>query len=105
MSNDTDGRTALVVLAIQQKAERGARLTKAERVALWADKAAKLDAEIRPLLKAGKVGDAINRMMCVIAAHSVSHCTFYDELEDRIAALEAAAKPRHRVKAPIRLVT
>ena len=86
-----------VLLAIHMKAERGERLTKAERVAVWNDKLNALDKEIAPLLKAGNVRAAIDRAMTVLAAHSIGKCEFYDQLEDRIAALEAT-KPSAKTR-------
>lgn len=90
--------------AIHAAAERGDRLTKRERLMLWHDKVETLNAEIAPLLRAGKVRSAIDRVMMTVAAHSIQQAAFYDALEDRLIALERRAekraeKPRIRVPA------
>lgn len=98
MSNDPAYNRMLLV--IEQKTQRGERLTREERAAVWFDKVKALDAEIAPLLKGGEVRAAIKKVLLQLAARNVAELEHRDRLEDRIAALEAAAKPRQRVKAP-----
>jgi hypothetical protein len=74
-----------------------ARDRRAERIARWSDT---IGTEIVPLLKAGKVRAAVMNVMQDLAANCIAQRELIDRLEDRVAALEAAAKPR--AKAPRR---
>jgi len=86
---------------IRAKQERGERLTRSERTSLWAERLQTLDAEITPLLRAGKIRSALDKVIVAFVLHNIQMSSVVDELEDRIAALEAAAKPRQQRKTNI----
>lgn len=78
------------------------RLTRADRVHQQTEVLTALDLEIAPLLKDGKVRAAIRTVAATALGGLVGAALRSDDIEDRVAALEAAAKPRVRVSAPSR---
>jgi hypothetical protein len=119
-----------VLLAAKQKLERGERLTPEERKEFVNDEGVQFVNEMNRILREcsrDPGGDKVcsytqgthdglkcaisflfGRMMKISAIDAQKREALEDRiavLESRIAALEPAAKPRQRVKAPIRLVT
>jgi hypothetical protein len=79
--------------AIRDKADRGDRLTTRERAELASDHVRRVGEEIAAKLRAGKTQDAFSIVLAEMAAAAIVHAERRAELEDRIAALEAAAAP------------
>jgi hypothetical protein len=75
----------IVAEVARVKAARGERLSRSERTAIWADA---IDAELKPLLRDGKVGSAITLVMLQLAANGIAQRELLDRLEDGIAKLE-----------------
>ncbi|MFM9858182.1 hypothetical protein RUR49_06805 [Pseudoxanthobacter sp. M-2] len=79
--------------AIRDKADRGDRLTTRERAELASEHARRVGDEIAAKLRAGKTTDAFRVLIAEMAATAILQAEKRVELEERIAALEAAAAP------------
>jgi hypothetical protein len=98
-----NGRLALV----RAKRARGERLTHDDRVELEADLAARLAEEIVAAAKTSTGAVSLRRLadvLCDAAARRIALADRIDTLEDRLAALEAAARPRQAERPRIRVV-
>ncbi|MFM9859270.1 hypothetical protein RUR49_12400 [Pseudoxanthobacter sp. M-2] len=82
-----------MLAAIRDKADRGDPLTRRERSELAGEHARRVGEEIAAKLRAGKTRDAFDIILHEMAAAAIVHAERRAELEDRIAALEAAAAP------------
>jgi hypothetical protein len=97
----TSVERARITLGIDAKLERGERLTRADRLHMWAELVLEMRAKVAPLLAAGKAAEAVDQISMQFASHFVAAADRADALEDRLDKLEAtkAVKPRLRVHA------
>jgi hypothetical protein len=86
----------LVARRLAAKIAAGERLTREDRIDAWWARAVEFEAKLAPLLKAGKVRGAIMNLMTELASSAIAAADRADRLEDRLAALEAAAKTRRK---------
>ena len=71
---------------IRAKIERGERVTRHERAELWADHIVKLDAQVAPMVRAGKVRGALRMIVSEMAGPVIV-------LQERIRELEERSVP------------
>jgi hypothetical protein len=88
----------LVACRLAAKIAAGERLTREDRIDAWWARAVEFEAKIAPLIKAGKVRGAIMKLMTELARSAIAAADRADRLEDRLATLEAAAKPRRKAQ-------
>lgn len=81
------------------------RLSEADYRDWWTSRTVILAAEIDRAVRSGRISMAIENVLIELAACAVGARTRRLALEDRVANLEAAAKPRVRIRAPSRLAT
>lgn len=87
-------------LARKRELEAKTDITDAERREWWAIRCMEVEAEVREYVHARRFSRAITVVMSELAAVSLIHTAQRRKLEDRVAALEAAAvKPRVRIAA------
>ena len=70
-----------------------------ERVAGWSNACRDVALQIKGMANPRDVGAVADIVMVHLASYAVLSSERTDRLEDRLAALEASAKPRLRVKA------
>lgn len=88
---------------LRARATLGERLTPADYAAVVSDDTSREVATLcREIGADRRTRLLVRRILVEIAAARIGQYAKRCELEDRLAALEAAAKPRHRVKAPTR---
>jgi hypothetical protein len=103
----TDKRKAIPAdaAAAMAKQQRGERLDRQDLVALHAHNLDRLVDDTEPLLRAGKIGRALDIVFVELARLSIENRLKRDDIEARVGALEGRAKPRMKVPARMRLVS